>query len=539
MHTASNAYAYPLLIRHLLTTAMVTAADKEIVTSDIHRYTYKDFNTRLAKLAAGLRCHGIKHGDTVAVMDWDGHRYLEGFFGVPMMGAILHTINIMLSPQQILYTINHAKDDVILVHQDFVPMIEQIIDHIEHPVKLILLTDENVTPDLPAGFVTDYESMLHQAEEGYLFEDFDESTIATTFYTTGTTGDPKGVYYSHRQIVVHTLGTIAGLCTGSENIRIHKDDVYMPVTPMFHVHAWGFPYIVTMLGLKQVYPGRYVPARILKLIETEGATYSHCVPTILQMLLSAPEAQSTDLSKLKIVIGGSALPRGLAKAAMDKGIQVYTGYGMSETCPVLTLSDISAVDTLGATAESLTARCKTGKPIPLVDLRVVDQSMQDVPRDGRTTGEVVVRSPWLAQGYSRNPQGSEELWKDGYLHTGDVGFLDSEGSLQITDRMKDVIKSGGEWISSLSLESIASSCDGVSEVAAIGVADERWGERPILLVVTSKEIKAEQILDAFKAQVDSGLLTKWAMPDRVEFVDALEKTSVGKLDKKALRLRYG
>jgi fatty-acyl-CoA synthase len=539
MHAASTAYEYPLLIKHLLTVSMRTSSDQEIVTSDIHRYTYRDFNARLGRLAAGLQNHGIIQGSTVAIMDWDGHRYLEGFFGVPMMGAILHTINIMLSPDQILYTINHAKDDVILVHEDFVPVIEQIADRIEQPVVLILLSDALEPPNLPNGFATDYESLLGEVEQEFNFADFDESTVATTFYTTGTTGDPKGVYYSHRQIVLHTLGTIAGVSTGAETIRLHKDDVYMPVTPMFHVHAWGFPYFVTMLGLKQVYPGRYVPAKILKLFEGEGVTYSHCVPTILHMLLSAPEAESTDFSKLKIVIGGSALTHGLAKAAMDKGIQIYTGYGMSETCPVLTLADLSQIDPDSRSDHSLEARCKTGKPIPLVDLRVVDESMRDVPNDGHTTGEVVVRSPWLTQGYTHNPDGSEALWKDGYLHTGDVGFLDSDGSLQITDRMKDVIKSGGEWISSLTLETIASSCSGVGEVAAIGITDKRWGERPILIVVKSEEITEEQILDVYKDQVKSGKLSKWAVPDRVVFVESLDKTSVGKLDKKELRRRYG
>lgn len=537
---ASAAYNYPLLIRHLWHTPLSAHADQHIVSGD-NRFSYRQIRERIGRLAAGLASIGVGHGDTVAVMDWDNHRYLECFFAVPMMGAVLHTVNIRLSAEQILYTINHAEDDVILLHCDFVPIIEQIRDRIERETRFVFLRDD-ATAATPEFCVAEYESMLEAASPDFEFQDFDENTIATTFYTTGTTGEPKGVFYSHRQLVLHTLGLIANLGSGDASNRFHRGDVYMPITPMFHVHAWGMPYAATLMGVKQVYPGRYEPAALLQLIEREAVTFSHCVPTILHMLLSAPEVEQIDLSRWKVIIGGGALPRGLAQAAIEQGINVFTGYGLSETCPILTIADLSGMHQVTGDEESIKRRCKTGQPLVMVDLRVVDAQMKDVPRDGVSTGEVVVRSPWVTQGYSGNPQGSETLWEGGYLHTGDVGYIDETGSLQITDRIKDVIKSGGEWISSLQLEDIASRCVGVSEVAAFAIADERWGERPMLAIVASEVdddgIIANQVQQAIQAEVDSGRISKWAMPQRIEIVEALPKTSVGKMDKKVLRATY-
>lgn len=540
---AHSAYKYPLLIKHLLGASLRTSPEQEIVSGDLCRYTYRTFNQRIARLAGGLSASGVKHGDTVAVMDWDCHRYLECFFAVPMMGAILHTINIRLSPEQILYTINHAQDDVILIHSDFVQIIEQIFDRIEGQTRLILLTDESVSSNaLPDNFEGEYEALLANATPDFEFRDFDEDTIATTFYTTGTTGDPKGVFYSHRQLVLHCMGEVLTLATVDDPVRLRKEDIYMPMTPMFHVHGWGFPYVATMLGLKQVYPGRYESAKLIRYLVDEKVTFSHCVPTIMHLLLSAPEADNVNFSGLKVIIGGSALPQGLSKSAVEKGVQVFAAYGLSETCPLLTVADTRSIDYSSIDSTDLVARGKTGKPAFFVDLRVVDENMNDIPGDENATGEVVVRAPWLTQGYTGNARGSDELWQGGYLHTGDIGYIDKSGSLQITDRMKDVIKSGGEWISSLALENIVSQCEGVSEVAAIGLPDERWGERPLLIVTRSPEcprqISEEDIKNAIRSRVTSGELSAWSVPERVEFVDAIDKTSVGKLDKKVLRARY-
>jgi fatty-acyl-CoA synthase len=535
-------YDYPLLIRHLLHTPLAHAPDREIVYADRVRYDYRTLRARIGRLASALTALGIRPGDTVGVMDWDSHRYLECFFAVPMMGAVLHTVNIRLSPEQILYTINHAADDVLLVHTDFLPLLGQIRDRIDRELHVVLLTDGSDVNDT-SGMAAEYEQMLTEGDPDHAFEDFDENTRATTFYTTGTTGDPKGVYYSHRQLVLHTLAVMAAMGGAGGHGRFHRDDVYMPLTPMFHVHAWGTPYGATVMGVKQVYPGRYVPEKVLELIAREQVTYSHCVPTILYLLLSSPAAERMDLSRWKVCIGGAALPRGLARQALARGIDVFSGYGLSETCPVLTLAQLEAGMLEGTMDEQLEIRCKTGRPLPLVDLRVVDENMNERPHDGRSTGEVVVRAPWLTHGYLKEPERSRELWRGGYLHTGDIGHIDPRGYLQLTDRLKDVIKSGGEWISSLQLEDVVSRCEGVSEVAAIGVPDEKWGERPLVLVVPTREGAAEitedRIRAHIKARAEEGLISAWAVPEHVHIVQAIEKTSVGKIDKKQLRERYG
>ena len=468
-------------------------------------------------------------------MDWDTHRYFEAFFAVPMMGAVLHTVNVRLAPAQIAYTIDHAEDDVILVHTDFLPLLAEVMPHVTREVRLILLRDDPaVEPDTAFSFITSYDAIMGEADEGFDFPDFEENRRATTFYTTGTTGDPKAVAYSHRQLVLHTMGVLAGFGPMETANRLHRGDVYMPITPMFHVHAWGFPYAATLLGIKQVYAGRYTPDKLLRLIAEEGATFTHCVPTILQMLLAAPEAQDTDLSGVKMVIGGSALPRGLAKAAMARGIDIYAGYGLSETCPVLSYAVLKPGE-----EDDVAARVKTGRPLPLVDLRIVDEDMQAQPHDGETTGEVVVRAPWLTAEYVKNPQATAALWRGGFMHTGDVGHIDEDGSLMITDRMKDVIKSGGEWVSSLALESLASAVEGVGEVAAIGVPDPKWGERPLLLVVAANQAEQGEVetavRSAFATAVMAGELSKWAVPKEIRFVSEIAKTSVGKIDKKTLR----
>ena len=528
---------FPLLIKTLLHTPLQRRPHVQIISDGITSYDYRTFDQRLRQLGDALTNFGVNQGDVVAVMDWDTHRYLECFFTIPMLGAVLHTINVRLSPAQIAYTINHAKDDVILVHSDFMPLLADVMPMVDRPVKIIAMTDA-IEDDVPATELAidgHFETLLQAGDAAFAFPDFDENIRATTFYTTGTTGDPKAVAYTHRQLVLHTMATVGAFGSVEASNRLHDGDVYMPITPMFHVHGWGFPYAATLLGIKQIYPGRYIPARLLHLIDAHRVTFSHCVPTILQMLLAAPEATATKFEGWKVVIGGSALPHGLASAALDRGINVFAAYGLSETCPVLTFSHLDP-----AKEDDVAARLKTGLPAPMVELRVVDANMRDVPRDGVSTGEIVARAPWLNAAYLGNDAATAELWRGGYLHTGDVGYLDDTGALIITDRMKDVIKSGGEWISSLALESIASAVAGVGEVAAIGIADEQWGERPMLLVVLAPAADGDSvwagIMAAFAASVADGTLSKWAAPQRVDFVAEIAKTSVGKIDKKRLRL---
>jgi len=538
---SSEAYDFPLLIRHLLHTPLVTRPHQPIVYANRFRYDYRGLNARIHRLGNALEGLGVRPGDTVAVMDWDSHRYLECFFAVPMMGAVLHTINIRLSPDQILYTVNHADDALILAHADFLPLLSQIRPRFERDVPVVLLQDDQAPKDSDVIPVAEYEQALEAAGDHYSFDDFPEHTRATTFYTTGTTGDPKGVYYSHRQLVLHTLGAMAALGGSADHGRFHREDVYMPITPMFHVHAWGIPFVASLMGVKQVYPGRYEAEALLKLIRDEGVTFSHCVPTILHMLLNHPFARQVDLSAWKVVIGGAALPRGLAQQALDLGIDIMGGYGLSETCPMLVAAQLDREMLEKTREEQLYYRCKAGRPLPLVDIRIVDENMNNLPNDGETTGEVVVRSPWLTRGYLKNPENSAALWRGGYLHTGDIGHIDAEGYLKVTDRLKDVIKSGGEWVSSLLLEDLVSQLPQVSEVAAIGVPDDKWGERPLLLVVPrdGETIGAEDVIAHLMQFVHQGVIEKWAVPDRIEIVQAIDKTSVGKIDKKRLRQRYG
>jgi fatty-acyl-CoA synthase len=537
-----SAYGYPLLIKNLLHAPLVYSPGQEIVYRDRLRYDYRGLQERIGRLANALQRLGVAAGDTVAVMDWDSHRYLECFFAVPMMGAVLHTVNVRLSPEQLLYTINHAADDVILVNADFLPLLEAIKDQIRTVKHFILINEGSAAPQSAIGFAGEYEGLLAASPSDFTFPDFDEATMATTFYTTGTTGLPKGVYYSHRQIVLHTYALMSGLCAYKAQASLDSGDVYMPLTPMFHVHAWGIPYLCTMLGTKQVYPGRYEPALLLKLIAGERVTFSHCVPTIIHMLVSSPAVKSVDLSHWKVVIGGSALPKGLCRAALDLGINLYSAYGMSETCPLLTVANLKP-HMLGWEAErQVEIRCRTGLPVPNVLLEIVDPDGRPLPHDGKSAGEVVVRSPWLTQGYLNDPQRSEELWQGGWLHTGDVGIIDGEGYLQITDRVKDVIKTGGEWISSLALEDIISQHEAVSEAAVIGVPDEKWGERPMALVVLKEtfrgKVTEQDLLDFCGRFVSSGTIPKFGLPSRIRLVEAIAKTSVGKINKKELRVQF-
>lgn len=530
-------HVYQLQIKQILLDSVARTSNKEIVHSNVNRYDYAEFTYRVGCAANAFQHLGLEEGSTIAVMDWDSHRYLECYFAIPMIGAKLHTINVRLSPEQILYTINHAKDDLILCHVDFFPILNQIRDRITCPVKFVILHDKLTDYSTDIELEGEYESIVSDSDPIGSYPELNENTQATVFYTTGTTGEPKGVGYSHRQIVLHTLSTAAWLGT-VPGAGLQRDDVYMPITPLFHVHAWGFPYLATFLGIKQVYPGRYNPEQLLKLVDEHSVTFSHCVPTILNTLLNNPKSKDLDLSNWKLIIGGSALPEGLAIAARERGIDINTGYGLSETCPMLTTTDLYASR---IESSDIKFRMAAGKPTPLVQIRVVDEYMVDVKSGGNETGEIVARSPWLTKGYLKNPQASETLWQGGWMHTGDVGYFDNAGNLHITDRMKDVIKSGGEWISTLELESLISSMHGILEVAAIGVPDEKWGERPLLLVVSegNHEDVEKQIRDQFSKAVTGGKLSKWAIPEIIEFVDHLPKTSVGKLNKKIMRATYG
>ena len=543
IQSAKSAYQYPLIFKQLWHTPRVQAPDQEVVYRDLRRFTYLQIRERIGRLASALSKAGVVPGDTVGVLDWDSHRFLEAFFAIPMMGAVLQTVNVRLSPEQIAYTIDHAGASTLLVNDEFVGLLEGIKSRLPKVKRLVVMSDRPAPQTGSLSFVGEYEGLLAAASPDYDFPDFDENTQATTFYTTGTTGQPKGVYYSHRQLVLHSICGLALFGMAGQHGRFSRDDVYMPITPMFHVHAWGFPWSATLAGVKQVYPGRYEPAMLVRLIKSEGVTFTHGVPTILQMLLDAAAAANADLEGLKMVIGGSALPKALAKRALAAGIDIFAGYGMSETGPLAAVSHVRSKDLTGDPDGEVEFRAKAGIAGPLVDLRIVDPDMNSVPHDGKSAGEIVLRAPWLTQGYFNNPEGSEQLWAGGYLHTSDIAVVDPNGYVHITDRIKDVIKTGGEWVSSLQIEDLISQCAGVAEVAVIGVKDDRWGERPLALVV-KRPSDANGVSDAviknhLKTFADQGIISKYGIPEKILFIDSIPKTSVGKINKKELRERYG
>ncbi len=532
---------YQLTIKQLFDRVPSWRPQQKIIYRDLFSYTYLDFYHRVHKLANLLEKLGIKKGDIVAVMDWDSHRYLEAYFAVPMMGAVLHMINVRLSPEQLVYTINLAEDKILIVHKDFAPLIKKLLNRFETIKNIIYIDDgdSSFKPDFPTA--GEYEQLMAEQSQEYDFPELDENTIATTFYTTGTTGNPKGVFFTHRQLVLHTITAIAQFGALTEPTPFKQTDVYMPLTPMFHVHAWGVPYIATVLGVKQVYPGRY-DDMIVKLLLQHKVTFSHCVPTILQMILDNPATANLDFSNWKVVIGGAALPKALARKAMERNIKIMSGYGMSETAPILTLAVLRPEDLDADFETKLDIITKTGFPEPLVHIKIVDENMNEKPVGEKNVGEIVVRAPWLTGGYFKEEEKSKQLWRGGWLHTGDIGYIDETGYLKITDRLKDVIKTGGEWVSSLDLENIIGQCDQVNQVAVIGVPDQRWGERPVAFIVPTENLDETQLKDICTKKlmvfVEAGKIEKWAIPDRFIPIDNLPKTSVGKIDKKELRKLY-
>ncbi|WP_428374470.1 long-chain-fatty-acid--CoA ligase [Lichenicoccus sp.] len=543
---AEAAHDVPLTIRHLLDTALVTSADQEIVYRGDVRITYREFRARLGRLANALTALGATEGMTIGVLDWDSHRYLECYFAVPMLGAVLQTVNVRLPPAQVADTINRAGAEILLVHRDFLPLVEALRGALPKVRVIVALMDgeaingEVGAPDYAAG---EYERLLQDADPGFAFRDFDENAMATIFFTTGTTGSPKAVCFTHRQIVLHTLAA-NGAFGVLRSRGFGADDVYMPLTPMFHVHAWGVPYIATMLGVKQVYAGRYDPDTILDLRAREGVTFSHCVPTILQMILSAADRRGDDLTGWLMTIGGSALTQALCRDGRRRGMDLIAGYGMSETAPTLAVSRPRRTrGTNGPKdreADEVEALTMAGVPLPLVSVRVVDEAMRDVPADGVTRGELVVRAPWLTGCYVGDARASDALWRGGWLHTQDVATLNAEGYVQIRDRLKDVIKTGGEWLCSVTLEDLIADLPGIESVAVIAVPHPRWGERPLGVVVPAPghAVTLEQVNHRLETAIAGGEISRYGRLDALELVETMPKTSVGKIDKKALRARF-
>jgi fatty-acyl-CoA synthase len=563
--SASNAYKYPLLIKRILADSLKYEPTHEIFYRDIFKMNYYELNDRVRQMANVLKKLKINGGQTIGFMDYDSHRFLEGFFAIPMTGNVLHTVNWRLSEEQILYTINHAEDSLLIVHEDFLPVLNNIWDKITTVKKIIVCSDvpnteeeadfgfgvadfgsaseaiRNVTSDIRIRIVGEYENLLKKGSKSYDFPDFDEDAVATTFYTTGTTGNPKGVYFTHRQLVLHTL-TNAAMYGGALDkcfANFNSSTVFLGLTPFFHVHGWGFPYYATMIGAHQVYAGRFSIETFVQLFEKHKPTLTTGVPSILQMFLSSPSTADFDFSKMKMLIGGSALSPKLAKQALERGIDILSGYGMSESAPMLCASYLNSAD---ARTMDLDTQAKyrtiAGLPAFLVETKIIDAHGNDVPNDGESIGEIVTRAPWLTQGYYREPEQSETLWKSGWMHTGDVATIDANGFVVISDRIKDVIKTGGEWVSSIDIERLISKHEAVYEVAVIGLPDEKWGERPHAMISLSegKVLSVETIKTFLEDFIASGTINKWAIPNRIFFEKELPKTSVGKVDKKQIRV---
>ncbi len=522
-----------LTIGNLLGDAALRHPQKEIVYGT-ERYSYRQFSERVRRISSALiKKVGVHEGDVVAVLDWDSMRYMESYFAVPMAGAVLHTVNIRYPPEVIYYTMAHAEDRYVIVRDEFLPMLEKYAEMFEFVKGWIVFSESGKEVNTTLKPFFNYTDLLKE-EEGTLPE-VSEERMATVFYTSGTTGMPKGVTFTHKQIVLHAMALqMAGAMRPLNN---SENDVVMPLVPMFHVHSWGLPYNSLFTGMKYVLPGRYDFPRLLETIEREKVTFTASVPSILYMLLSAPNLKehAAALRGLKILVGGASLPKGLATSARALGLVVVGAYGLSETCPALTISVYNERVASLPEEKRQEFLLKAGIPFPLVQIRIVDSDFRDVPADGQTAGEVVTRTPWCTSGYYKDPERTDELWSRGWLHTGDIAVMDEYGYIQIVDREKDAVKSGGEFIPSLLLESAISECPGVGEVAVVGLPDPKWGERPFAVVTRTSEVTGENIVEHLKNYVTTGRILDWWIPDGFEFVDSIPKTSTGKSDKKELR----
>ncbi len=523
----------PLLIQQIIEHAALNHGDTEIVSrrveGDIHRYTYRDARTRARQVAEALIALGIHPGDRIGTLAWNGYRHFELYYGISGMGAVCHTINPRLFPEQIVYIVNHAEDRLLFVDLNLLPAVEKLLPQLKTVRHVVAMTDRAHLPaglDIPNLLV--YEELLHDKPGTYEWPEFDERTASSLCYTSGTTGNPKGVLYHHRSTVLHAYGSAL-----PDTLGLSARSVVLPVVPMFHVNAWGLPYSGPLVGAKLVFPGPALDgASLYELFEKEGVVFTAGVPTVWLALLNHMRANNLRLSTLKYaVIGGSAAPPAMIEA-FDKefGVEVLHAWGMTEMSPLGTVNHPKARHAALSASELLEVRLKQGRPPFGVDMKIVDDSGKDLPRDGKAFGDLMVRGPWITSGYFKG-EGGEAL-VDGWFPTGDVATLDPDGYMQITDRSKDVIKSGGEWISSIDLENAAMAHPAVAEAAVIGVAHSKWDERPLLIVhrKAGATVDKKELLEFL-----AGKVAKWWLPDDVQFVDAIPHTATGKILKTRLR----
>ena len=520
---------HPLTLQHILDRMRRLYGDSEVVTltdTGTDRATYADVCERIDRLCRALASLGVGEGDRVATFAWNSQRHLEAYMGVPCMGAVLHTLNIRLFEEQLTYIANHAEDKVVLVDDSLVPVLEKVAPTFETVEHWIVMGDGDAG-SLPGAIR--YEELIANQPGGYDYPEVDDRSAAGLCYTSGTTGNPKGVLYSHRSNVLHALASCL-----ADSIAISHSDRVMPVVPMFHANAWGLPHASTFVGADLVMPSRFLqPEPLARLIEQEQVTVAAAVPTIWGDLLRYADEHRPDLSSLRVVpCGGSAVPLELMKGWDERhGVTVLQAWGMTETSPV---GSVARPPRAAQGDDHWEFRAKAGRILPLVEARIVDDNGDEVEWDGESTGELEVRGPWIAADYYNDPSGRDKF-HDGWLRTGDIAAIDRQGYIRITDRAKDVIKSGGEWISSVDLEGELMAHPGVLEAAVIAKPDERWQERPLACVVRCEgsDVSADELRDHLATRV-----ARWWLPDEIAFIDEVPKTSVGKFDKKVLRVRH-
>jgi fatty-acyl-CoA synthase len=523
---------FPLTITHILRHGRAVHGESEIVTwmgDHARRETFAEMGDNADRLAAALRDLGVGEGDRVATFLWNSQEHMEAYFAIPCLGAVLHTLNIRLFPEQLAYVANHADDKVIIVDDSLVPLLARVVPELTSVEHYIVVGDGDASAlgDVP---VLRYADLLAKYEPGFDYPELDERAAAAMCYTSGTTGNPKGVAYSHRSSFLHSMAV-----TSTATLGISDRDRVLLIVPQFHANAWGLPYAAFLAGSTLLMPGKFLqPEPMCAFITAERPTFSGAVPTIWNDVLRYSETHECDLSSLRTIIcGGSAVPRSLIQSFEEKhDVRIVQAWGMTETSPLAAVAHPPSNIERG-TPEEMEWRAKTGRVVGGVELRIVDDAGNPLPWDGQAVGEIEVRGPWITASYYRDD--APEKFDDGWLRTGDVGNVSPDGYVQISDRAKDVIKSGGEWISSVELENHLMAHPDVVEASVIGVPDPRWDERPLACVVrrAGSDTGPGELFEFLCTKV-----AKWQVPERWSFIDEVPKTSVGKFDKKVLRARH-
>jgi fatty-acyl-CoA synthase len=525
----------PLLISDLIQHADRHHGDTEIVTKtvedgSIHRYTYREAHRRAKRLAKALTALGMRRDDRVATLAWNSYRHFEIYYATAGSGGVIHTINPRLFPEQIAYIAEHAEDRILFFDVNLAPLVEKLAPMLKSVKAFVAMTANATMPKTSIPNLHCYEDLLDAQDDRYEWPAFDENTAACLCYTSGTTGNPKGALYSHRSTMLHAYAAAL-----PDALNLSARDVILPVVPMFHVNAWGLPYSCALTGAKLVFPAQHLDGKSLHtLFEQEGVTMSAGVPTVWLGLLNFMKEQKLKFSTLKgVVIGGSAAPPAMIRTFQEEyGVKVLHAWGMTEMSPLGTVCTFKAKHEEWSKEDRYALQNKAGRAIFGVDLRIVDENGKELPHDGKAFGDLQVRGPWVVKGYFKS-EGGDPL-RDGWFPTGDVVTIDPDGYIQITDRSKDVIKSGGEWISSIDLENIAVAHPAVQEAAVIGVRHPKWDERPIVVIVKKA---GQDVSKADLIKFYEGKIAKWWMPDDVVFVDELPHTATGKLSKLTLRQR--